>query len=55
MFERLPTGVRPTALGVVAAEQARRRRRAYEEAENRIGDRILTATSPTGRYDPASW
>ena len=48
MFERLPTGVRPTALGVVAAEQARRRRRAYEEAENRIGDRILSATSPAG-------
>ena len=55
LFERRPTGVRPTALGVVAAEQARRRRRAYEEADDRIGDRILTATSPTGRYDPASW
>ena len=55
LFERLPTGVRPTTLGVVAAKQARRRRRAYEEAEDRIGDRILTATSPTGRYDPASW
>ena len=27
----------------------------YEEAEDRIGDRILTATSPLARYDPASW
>ena len=37
LFERLPTGVRPTALGAVAAEQARRLLRAYEEAEDRIG------------------
>ena len=37
VFERLPTGVRPTALGAVAAEQARRLLRAYEEAEDRIG------------------
>ncbi len=37
LFERLPTGVRPTALGVVAAEQARRLLRAHEEVEDRIG------------------
>ena len=55
LFECLPTGVRPTALGVVAAEQARRLLRAYEEAEDRIGDRFLTATSPADGYDLASW
>ena len=37
LFERLPTGVRQTALGAVAAEQARRLLRAYEEAEDWIG------------------
>lgn len=37
LFERLNTAVRPTALGAVAAEQARRLLRAFEEAEDRIG------------------
>lgn len=37
LFERISTGVRPTALGVVAAEQARRLLRAFEEADDRIG------------------
>ena len=37
LFERLPTGVRPTALGAEAAVQARRLLRAFEEAEDRIG------------------
>ena len=34
---RLATGVRPTALGAVAVEQARLLLRAFEEAEDRIG------------------
>ena len=37
LFERLPTGVRPTALGAEAVSQARRLLRAWEEAEDRIG------------------
>ena len=37
LFERLPTGVRPTALGVEAANQARSLLRAWEEVEDRIG------------------
>ena len=37
LFERLPTGVRPTPLGAAVAEQARRLLRAFEEAEDRIG------------------
>ena len=37
LFERLPTGVRPTALGAEAAAQARRLLRAFEDAEDRIG------------------
>ena len=37
LFERLATGVRPTALGAEAAVQARCLLRAYEEAEDRIG------------------
>ena len=37
LFERLATGVRPTALGAEAAAQARRLLRAFEEAEDRIG------------------
>ncbi len=37
LFERLPTGVRPTALGTEAAAQARRLLRAFEDAEDRIG------------------
>ncbi len=37
LFERISTGVRLTALGAVAAEQARRLLRAFEEAEDRIG------------------
>ena len=37
LFERLPTDARPTALGAVAAEQARRLLRAFEEAEDWIG------------------
>ena len=36
LFERLPTGVRPTALGAEAAAQARRLLHAFEEAEDRI-------------------
>ncbi len=36
LFERRNTGVRPTELGAVAAEQARRLLRAFEEAEDRI-------------------
>ena len=37
LFERLATGVRPTALGATVIEQARRLLRAFEEAEDRIG------------------
>ena len=37
LFERLATGVRPTALGATVAEQARRLLRAFEDAEDRIG------------------
>ncbi len=37
LFERISTGARLTALGAVAAEQARRLLRAFEEAEDRIG------------------
>ena len=37
LFERLPTGVRPTALGALAAGQARRLLRACEEAVVRHG------------------
>ena len=37
LFERLPTGVRPTALGATVAEEARRLLRAFEDAEDRIG------------------
>ena len=37
LFERLPTCVRPTALGAVAADEARRLLRAWEAAEDRIG------------------
>ena len=37
LFERLPTGVRPTALGAEAAAQARRLLRVFEAAEDRIG------------------
>ena len=37
LFERLATGVRPTALGAEAAAQARRLLHAFEEAEDRIG------------------
>ena len=37
LVERLPTGVRPTVLGALAAEEARRLLRAYEETEDRIG------------------
>ena len=38
LFERLATGVRTTALGAEAAAEARRLLRAWEEAEDRIGD-----------------
>ena len=44
LFERLPTGVRPTALGAVTAEQARRILRAFEEAEDRIGGTLAGRT-----------
>ena len=37
LFERLPTGVRPTALGATVIEQARRLLRAFEDTEDRIG------------------
>ena len=37
LFERFPTGVRPTALGAEAAAQARRLLRGFEEADDRIG------------------
>ena len=36
LFERLPTGLRPTPLGAAVAEQARRLLRAFVEAEDRI-------------------
>ena len=37
LFERIHSGVRPTALGTVAADQARHLLRAFEEADDRIG------------------
>ena len=44
LFERPATGARPPALGPVAAEQARRFLRAFEEAEDRIGGALAGRT-----------
>lgn len=52
LFERLPTGVRPTSLGVVAAEQTRRLLRAWEVAEDRIGGALA---GRSGRIRPAAF
>ena len=38
LFERLPTGVRPTALGTAAVERARRLAREFADTDERIGE-----------------
>ena len=40
LFERLPSGVRPTALGTVAVERARRLAREFADTDVRIGETI---------------
>ena len=40
LFERLPTGVRPTALGTVALERARRLLREFADADEHIGEAV---------------
>ena len=55
LFERLPTGVRPTALGAAVAEQARRLLRAFEEAEDRIGGVLAGRTGRIRATADALW
>ena len=40
LFERLPSGVRPTALGTVAVERARRLAREFADTDERIGETV---------------
>jgi len=40
LFERLPTGVRPTALGTVAVERARRLARELTDADEHVGETL---------------
>ena len=47
LFERLPTGVRPTALGVVALERARRLLREFTDTDEHIGE---TTAGRDGRF-----
>ena len=55
LFERLPTGVRQTALGAVAAREARRLLRAWEEAEDRIGGALAGRTGLIRATADALW
>ena len=55
LFERLPTGVRPTPLGAAVAEQARRLLRAFEEAEDRIGGVLAGRTGCIRATADALW
>ena len=55
LFERLPTGVRPTPLGAAVAEQARRLLRAFEEAEDRIGGALAGRTGCIRATADALW
>ena len=55
LFERLPTGVRPTSLGAAVAEQARRLLRAFEEAEDRIGGVLAGRTGCIRATADALW
>ena len=55
LFERLPTGVRQTALGAVAGREARRLLRAWEEAEDRIGGALAGRTGLIRATADALW
>ena len=55
LFERLPTGVRPTALGATVAEQARRLLRAFEETEDRIGGTLAGRSGRIRASADALW
>ena len=55
LFERLATGVRPTALGAEAAAQARRLLRAFEEAEDRIGGALAGRSGRIRATADALW
>ena len=54
-FERLATGVRPTALGATVTEQARRLLRAFEEVEDRIGGAIAGRSGRIRATADALW
>ena len=55
LFERLATGVRPTALGATVAEQARRLLRAFEDAEDRIGGALAGRSGRIRATADALW
>ena len=55
LFERLATGVRPTALGATVAEQARRLLRAFEETEDRIGGTLAGRSGRIRASADALW
>ena len=55
LFERLPNGVRPTTLGAVAAREARRLLRTWEEAEDRIGGALAGRTGLIRATADALW
>ena len=55
LFERLATGVRPTALGAEAAAQARRLLRAFDEAEDRIGGALAGRSGRIRATADALW
>ena len=55
LFERLATGVRPTALGATVAEQARRLLPAFEDAEDRIGGALAGRSGRIRATADALW
>ena len=55
LFERLATGVRPTALGATVAEQARLLLRAFEETEDRIGGTLAGRSGRIRASADALW
>ena len=52
LFERLPTGVRPITLGMVAVERARRLAREFADTDEHIGE---TVAGRGGRLRVTAW